>query len=299
MNIKEYVKKGKLSFNNLLNLENVLEDDIYEIVSTAIELKNMRLVHESSSALKGKYVLLITKPSLPRLDITFQIAIKELSGVPVKTLMSGEQLENIISDTNYIKALSACGVSAVAVCTSKCSDSETFKNNLSVPIINSSELYSPCEALSIIMTMLENSHSLTNAKITLVGNLNIEDNSLLVGLTKLGADITILPCKNGVPNNNLLRYLSQYTDVKIEENKQIALKDADFVCFLKGDDKLYIDKEDFALNKKDYKILSVVPSDYNLFNKELCESNNSLVQKQSENFLHIAKSCLLLLAGKK
>lgn len=299
MNINQYVKKGKISVNNLLNLEGVLEEDIYEIISSAIELKNMRLVHESSSDLKGKYVLLITKPSLPRLDITFQIAIKELSGVPVKTLMSGEQLESMMSDTQYIKALSACGVSAVAVCTSKCSDSEVFKNNLSVPILNSSEMFSPCEALSIIMTMLEVSPSLTNTKITLVGNINIEDNSLLIGLTKLGADITILPTKNGLPSTQLLRYLSQYTEVKIEEDKKTALKNADFVCFFKGDGKTFINEEDLSLNEKDYKILSVVPSDFNLFDKSLCEKENSLMQKQSENFLHIAKACLLLLTNKK
>ena len=98
---------------------------------------------------------------------------------------------------------------------------------------------------------------------------------------------------------SIWKNLSQYSDIKIDYNKQSALKDADFIFFLTGDNKLYIDEEDLSVNKKNYKVLSAVPADYSLFDKVICEKNNSLIQKQSENFLHIAKSCLLLLSNKK
>lgn len=294
MNNQLLLRKQKIQFKQVLSLENISQEEILEIISTATELKSMRLVHESLSSLKGKYILLVTKPTLPRSSITFQIAIKELCGEPVMTSLSGEMLETLLTDEHYVKALSSCGVSAVLVSTSKREDSATFKKFTSVPVINATAINSPSEALATFTTIYECNPNFKNLKVTLVGNFNGEDNSLLTGLVKLGAEVTVLPCENGEPSDKNLQYLSQYSDVKVTKNKLQALSNADFVYFGEGDGNLYVTKEDFGDNKN-YKVLSSVPTDNTLFDKEILNEKTSLIDKQTENLLHVGKALLFLL----
>ena len=254
----------------------------------------MRAVHESFTILKNKYILLVTKPNLPRSSITFQIAIKELGGEPVMTSLSGEQLESLLGDEHYVKALSSCGVSAVLVCTSKREDSHTFKQATSVPVINATAITSPSEALATFMTINECNPNFKNLKVTLVGNFNNDDNSLITGLVKLGAEVTLLPCENGEPTEEVIKYLSQYSDVKIINDKKLALQNADFVYFSDGDGKLKVTKEDFADNTK-YRVLSSVPTDTSLYSNDILNGKNSLIDRQSENLLHVGKALLFLL----
>ncbi len=294
MNTQLLLRKQRIQFKQVLSLENITEEDILEIVTTASELKSMRLVHENVSPLKDKYVLLVTKPSLPRSSITFQIAVKELAGEPVLSSLSGEMLETLLTDEHYVKALSSCGVSAVLVCTSKGEDSTAIKKCTSVPVINATAINSPSEALATFMTVFEQSHNFKNLKFTLVGNFNAKDNSLLTGLVKLGAEVTILPTENGEPEPETLQYLSQYSDVKIITDKQKALLDADYVYFGEGDGKLCVCKDDFTINDK-YRVLSSVPTDKTLFNADILNDKTSLIDKQTENLLHVGKALLFLL----
>lgn len=294
MNEQLLSRKQKIEFKQVLSLENISAEEIIDIITTACDLKSMRLVHENLSTLKDKYILLVTKPSLPRSSITFQIAVKELAGEPVMSSLSGEMLETLLTDKHYVKALSSCGVSAVLVCTSKGEDSTAIKNCTSVPVINATAVNSPSEALATFMTVYEQNHNFKNLKFTLVGNYNGKDNSLLTGLVKLGAEVTVLPCENGEPTVETMQYLSQYSDVKIIKDKAQALLNADYVYFGEGDGKLTISKDDFGDNKK-YRVLSSVPVDKTLFCEDVLNEKTSLIDKQTENLLHVGKALLFLL----
>lgn len=294
MNEQLLSRKQKIEFKQVLSLENISAEEIIDIITTACDLKSMRLVHENLSTLKDKYILLVTKPSLPRSSITFQIAVKELAGEPVMSSLSGEMLETLLTDKHYVKALSSCGVSAVLVCTSKGEDSTAIKNCTSVPVINATAVNSPSEALATFMTVYEQNHNFKNLKFTLVGNYNGKDNSLLTGLVKLGAEVTVLPCENGEPTVETMQYLSQYSDVKIVKDKAQALLNADYVYFGEGDGKLTISKDDFGDNKK-YRVLSSVPVDKTLFCEDVLNEKTSLIDKQTENLLHVGKALLFLL----
>ncbi len=299
MNINQYVKKGQVSFKHLLSLDGICEEDIIEIILTARELKNMRLVQEKSQALKGQYTLLITKPDFQREAITYQMAIKELSGEPIITSLSGEKLENLIGDLSYIKSLSACGLSSIVVCTSKYTDSDAFISSSQVPVISSTAVRSPVEALAAIMTLLEYFPSFSGVKMTIVGDLSSGDYSFITGAIKLGADITLLSTKDGVLPANVITYLSQFGEIKLTSDKTTALKDADFVYFTQSDGDLYVSKNDLAINEKDAKILSTLPLSDKLADTEIFESENSLINKQTENLLHVSKAVLSLVTAKK
>lgn len=296
MNLSQYVKRGNLNIKNLISLKDIGEEEIAEILSVSRELKNMRLVHEVNPTLKDKYVLLLTKNNYPRSEITFQIAVKELLGEPVTTTMSGELLDSRLADIKYIQALSACGLSAVVVCTSMEQDAVLLNKTVSVPVINATALFGPCETLASLLTIAEITPNLNSLKATVVGNLDECATQLVIGLVKMGIDVTLLPCEKGEFKEESLRYLSQFSEIVIEKDKKQALKNADYVFFTQGDGSFKVYKEDFELNAKNYKTLSSVPVDKTLADDELFAEDNCLIVKQAENLLHVTKALLSVIA---
>ncbi len=299
MNINQHIKKGNINFKHLLSLDGITEEDIAEVILTAREYKSMRAVHEISKIYKDKYVLLVTKPSLPRARITLQIAIKELSGEPIITSLSGEQLESLLDDEHYVKALSACGLSAILMCTSKSSDSNVFINSSSVPVINATAVRSPLEALSALMTVAEYSPNFKGLKVTIVGDISTGDYSFVTGLLKFGADVTLLCKEHEKPCDSALEYLSQFADVNITDDKSLALKDADYLYFAESENGVYITESDITGREKAIRIMSSVPVCKNLAEESVFNNENSLIAKQTENLLHVGKAVLTLLSNKK
>lgn len=301
MDLNKYVLKNKFSRKYLLSLKDISEEEIIELLCLAREFKYKRIVHEASPALKDKYVLLITKPSFPQIGITFQIAVKELGGSPVVSAMSGEDLEVRLADEYYVKVLSAVGLSAIMICTSKVTDTEIFEKTVNLPVINANNEYSPCQALSALLTMYEINHSFNGLKVTIVGNFKVDDNSILYGLIKLGADVTLLPTENGEPDEEVISYCSQFTDLKISTDKNVALKNADIVYIASADNDtpIYLSSDDLLVASPYVKILTSVPVDYSLAEKDLFIKDETPVLKQAENLIHVYKAVLTALAGKK
>lgn len=301
MDLNKYVLKNKFSRKYLLSLKDISEEEIIELLCLAREFKYKRIVHEASPALKDKYVLLITKPSFPQIGITFQIAVKELGGSPVVSAMSGEDLEVRLADEYYVKVLSAVGLSAIMICTSKVTDTEIFEKTVNLPVINANNEYSPCQALSALLTMYEINHSFNGLKVTIVGNFKVDDNSILYGLIKLGADVTLLPTENGEPDEEVISYCSQFTDLKISTDKNVALKNADVVYIASADNDtpIYLSSDDLLVASPYVKILTSVPVDYSLAEKDLFIKDETPVLKQAENLIHVYKAVLTALAGKK
>ena len=301
MDLNKYQLKYKFGRKYLLSLKELNEEEIAELICLAREYKYKRVVHEQSNVLKNKYALLITKPRYPQTGITFEIAVKELGGNPVVSAMNGEDIENRLADEYYVKALQAVGLSAVLVSTSKVSDTEIFEKTVNLPVINANTEYSPCQALSALLTMFEINHSFTGLKVTIAGNFKVEDNSLLYGLIKLGANVTLLTTPNGEPDDDVVSYCSQFTDLKITTDKQTALKNADIVYIATGekDNPMQIRAEDLSVASRMVKVLTAVPVDYSVANKDAFSLDESPVLKQAENLIHVYKAVLTALAGQK
>lgn len=301
MDLNKYILKYKFGKKYLLSLKDLNEEEICKLLALAREYKYKRVVHETSPALKDKYVLLITKPRFPQTGITFQIAVKELGGNPVVSALSGEDLETRLADEYYVKALSSVGLSAIVICTNKVSDTEIFEKSVSLPVINANIEYSPCQALSAMLTIFELNHSFSGLKVTIASNFKTEDNSLLYGLIKLGADVTLLTSENGAPNDDVVEYCSQFTDLKITTDKKAALKNAEivYVATCEKDTPILIDKDDLLVASPSVKVLTSVPVDYSVAKKSAFGVDDVPVLKQAENLIHVYKAVLTALAGKK
>ena len=301
MDLSKYQLKHKFNRKYLLSLKDVSEEEIAELICLAREYKYKRLVQEQSPVLKNKYALLITKPSYPQTGITFQIAVRELGGNPVVSALTGEDLETRLADEYYVKVLSAVGLSAIMISTSKISDTEIFEKTVNLPVINANTEYSPCQALSALLTIFEICHNFNGLKVTIAGNFKVDDNSLLYGLIKLGADVTLLPTLNGEPDEETVAYCSQFTDLKIIKDKTSALKNAEivYVGVSEKDDALTLTANDLALCNSSVKVLTAVPVDYLVAEKTVFEKDDAPILKQAENLIHVYKAILTARAGKK
>lgn len=301
MDLNKYQLKYNFHRRYLLSLKDLNDEEIAELICLAREYKYKRVVHEQSTVLKNKYVLLITKPRFPQTGITFEISVKELGGSPVVSAMNGEDIENRLADEYYVKALSTVGLSAIMISTSKVSDTEIFEKTVNLPVINANTDCSPCQALSALLTIFEICHSFTGLKVTLAGNFKVDDNSLLYGLIKLGADVTLLTTENGEPEEEIIEYCSQFTDLKITKDKKVALKGADIVCIGSGDkdNPLNLTADDLLVASPSVKVLTPVPVDYTVADKSVFKKDETPVLKQAENLIHVYKAVLTALAGKK
>jgi len=189
-----------------------------------------------------------------------------------------------------------------------------------VPVINGcDEKYHPCQALADLMTVKEKKGKLKGAKLVYIGVHNNVCNSLIVGCTKTGVEITTAtPIKNEPAIDKELLKEAEKTGLHHSTlDVKKAVKDADFVYtdtwvdmefFL--DPKFKEEKEKrtklmmpYQINKrlvqgsKAY-IMHDMPihRGYEI-SADVINSPKSIIYQQSENRLHTAKAVLLKLLG--
>ena len=190
-----------------------------------------------------------------------------------------------------------------------------------VPVINGcDEKYHPCQAIADLMTVKEKMGKLKGVKLVYIGVHNNVCNSLIVGCTKTGVEITtVTPMKNEASMDKELLEAAEKTGLYSSTlDVKKAVKDADFVYtdtwvdmefFL--DPKFKEEKErrikllmPYQINKQllkgnDAYIMHNMPihRGYEI-SEDVIESPKSIIYRQSENRLHTAKAILLKLLGK-
>jgi ornithine carbamoyltransferase len=191
-----------------------------------------------------------------------------------------------------------------------------------VPVINGcDEKYHPCQGLADLMTVKEKKGKLKGAKLVYIGVHNNVCNSLIVGCTKTGVEITtVTPLKNKPSIDKELLKAAEKTGLyhsTLDVKK--AVLDADFVYT-----DTWVDMEFFLDPKfkeeKEKRLELMMP--YQI-NKELLRGSKSFIMhdmpihrgyeisadvingpksviyQQAENRLHTAKAALLKLLAKR
>jgi ornithine carbamoyltransferase len=187
-----------------------------------------------------------------------------------------------------------------------------------VPVINGcDEKYHPCQAIADLMTIKEKLGTLKGVKLVYVGVHNNVCNSLIVGCTKTGVEITtVTPIKNEPSMDRELIEAAEKTGLyKTTLDVKSAVKDADIVYT-----DTWVDMEFFLDPKykeeKERRIKLMMPYQINKellkgsnalvmhdmpmhrgyeISSDIIESERSIIYEQSENRLHTAKAILLRL----
>ena len=301
---------------HLLTLKDWTPKQIEEVVNKSIEIRKEPAKYRT--ALRDKSLAMIFQKTSTRTRVSFEVAMTQLGGhaLYLDWRTTNLALADVRDETKYMSRNVDCIMARLF----KHADLKAMAEASRVPVINGcDEKYHPCQALADLMTVKEKKGKLKGAKLVYIGVHNNVCNSLIVGCTKTGVEITTAtPIKNEPAIDKELLKEAEKTGLHHSTlDVKKAVKDADFVYtdtwidmefFL--DPKFKEEKEKrtklmmpYQINKrlvqgsKAY-IMHDMPihRGYEI-SADVINSPKSIIYQQSENRLHTAKAVLLKLLG--
>ncbi len=186
-----YLKFNFLFMRHLISLKEQSKEDILAILEIALRLKAEWKAGIVNNMLQNKTLVMLFQKTSTRTRLSFESAMTELGGhgifLDARTTQLGladfhDEIQAIMrfGDILMFRALKAADVELAA------------KYNR-IPVIDAcSEKYHPAQALSDLLTMVENSGGVENIKkITWLGIENNVSNTLMLMCAKLGIKVAI------------------------------------------------------------------------------------------------------------
>lgn len=173
--------------------------ELVALLDLTIQLK--RNPGRYATALKGRYLsLLFEKPSL-RTRITFELAIKQLGGDAILStgpIGEREPLRDVARNLDrWTHGIVARTFSQQTV--------EELAQWSSVPVINAlSDRFHPCQALADMVTLKERFGAFRGLKLAFIGDGNNVAHSLMLQLSRLGADFAIATPQGHEPDPGIV-----------------------------------------------------------------------------------------------
>jgi len=299
---------------HLLTLKDWSSAQIEEVIEKSIEIK--RNPNKFRTALKDNSLALIFQKTSTRTRVSFEVAMTQLGGhaLYLDWRTTNFTMADVKDETRYLSRNVDCIMARLL----RNSDLKAMAEASLVPVINGcDEKYHPCQAITDLMTIKEKVGRLKGVKLVYIGVHNNVCNSLIVGCTKTGMEITtVTPIKNEPSLDKELMEAAEKTGLhKTTLDVENAVKDADIVYtdtwvdmefFLNPKFKEEKEKRiklmtHYQINKellKDSKALVMhdmpIHRGYEI-SGEIIESERSIIYEQSENRLYTAKGILLKL----
>jgi len=299
---------------HLLTLKDWSPGQIEEVIEKSMEIK--RTPERFRTTLKDRSLALIFQKTSTRTRVSFEVAMTQLGGhaLYLDWRTTNFKMADIKDETRYLSRNVDCIMARLL----RNSDLKAMAEASQVPVINGcDEKYHPCQAITDLMTIKEKTGRLKGAKLVYIGVHNNVCNSLIVGCTKTGMEITtVTPIKNEPSLDKELMEAAEKTGLhKTTLNVENAVKDADVVYT-----DTWVDMEFFLDPKfkeeKEKRIKLMMPYQVNRellkegkalvmhdmpihrgyeISGEIIESERSIIYEQSENRLYTAKGILLKL----
>jgi len=300
---------------DFLTLNDLKKDEILKILDLTEKLKKRPI----RDYLHGKVFCLFFEKASTRTRISFASGIKQLGGSTVyldkKTsqLSRGETIEDTVRVLErYVDAIIARVYSHQTL--------ETMSKCTNIPIINAlSDLTHPCQILSDLFTIKEKFKSFKGLKLAYVGDGNNVCNSLLLGCSKVGIDISVASPADFEPNRDIIHRAIDYTkisksDIVLTEDPKKAVKNANIIyndTFISmGTEKEKMKRLKVFIPKYQVndKLLSFAASDVLYMHclpahrgeevtYDVIDGPRSIVIDQAENRLHVQKALLVKIMG--
>src|SRR5665647_1093940 len=186
LNLYNYEPERTFSQKDLIGLQNYSQDEIYQILSLALKLKQQQKDGETHALLKGKTLGMIFTKSSTRTRVSFEVGMYQLGGSALFLSSNDMQLGRGETIEDTAKVLSRF-VDGIMIRTFKQSDVEDLANFSTVPVINAlTDLLHPCQVLADLMTVYEKKGTLRGLKLAFIGDGNNMAHSLLIGCSKIG-----------------------------------------------------------------------------------------------------------------
>lgn len=303
---------GNNAKRDLLWLIDLTPEEIWDLVLTTNKIKYG--VIDVSRDMEGKILGMIFQKPSTRTRVSFDAAMLQMSGHALylgwQTLQLGRG--EAIKDTARVLSRYLNGIMARVY---RQRDLEELAVNASIPIINGlSNLCHPVQILSDLYTIYEKFGRLYGIKIAYIGDGNNIADSLLIGASKIGIDISLATPDEYHPNKFFLEKALEYCGysksvIEIVEEPEKAVKNADIIytdTFVSmGEEaerekrlEVFLPRYQVNMNlikstgKKTYFMHCLPAHRGEEVTDEVIDSGISIVYDQAENRLHMQKAIL-------
>ena len=230
MDIRSYKPKGFINNKHMLTLKTYSSQEIFEIIHTAVMLKQKQRAGKKHAYLKDKTLAMIFSKSSTRTRVSFEQGIKQLGGSALVLQQGDIQLGRgeTVHDTAMV--LNRYGIDGIMIRTYKQSDVEELAKYADCPVINGlTDDYHPCQVLADLMTVYEHYGKLEGLKMAYFGDGNNMANSLMIGGAKVGMQVVICSPEGYQPDPEIVKEAAQFGDVKVTADVDEAIRDCDVI----------------------------------------------------------------------
>lgn len=212
---------------NLLKLQDLTTEEIYEILDLAAEIKSKQKKGIAFRPLEGKTLGMIFEKSSTRTRVSFEVGMYQLGGYAL--FLSSHDLQigrgEPVEDTARVLSRYLDGI---MIRTYAQSEVEDLARYASIPVINGLTDYChPCQVLADLQTIRELKGGLDGLKIAYIGDGNNMANSIIVGGLKTGMRVACATPKDYLPSKDVLDWAEKQQDFLLTQNILEAASDAD------------------------------------------------------------------------
>jgi ornithine carbamoyltransferase len=303
---------------HLLTLKDWTPKQIVEVIDRSIEIKKNPAKYRT--LLRDKSLAMIFQKTSTRTRVSFEVAMTQLGGhaLYLDWRTTNFALADVGDETRYLSRNVDCIMARLM----KNADLKAMADASQVPVINGcDEKYHPCQGLADLMTVKEKKGKLKGVKLVYIGVHNNVCNSLIVGCTKTGVEITaVTPLKNEPSMDKELLKAAEKTGLYHSTlGVKKAVLDADFVYT-----DTWVDMEFFLDHRfkeeKEKRLKLMMPYQINKelmkgskayimhdmpihrsyeISADVINSPKSIIYQQAEDRLYTAEAVLLKLLAKK
>ncbi|MCG2791643.1 MAG: ornithine carbamoyltransferase, partial [Actinomycetia bacterium] len=266
-----------------------------------------------SKVLEGKNIAMLFDKHSTRTRLSFEVGINQLGGNSIYLDSKNLQISRGETYQDTAKIFSRY-LDGVIIRTYSQEIVDIFAKYGTIPVINGlTDIYHPCQILADMLTLKELGLLNKDLKFIYIGDSNNVTNSLIIGFSKLGIDITIGCPEKYSPPEEIIEYARNQKEgsklnlvhdpVKAVSNADVVYTD---VWLSMGDEinkQKLTDLKSYQVNykllkyaKEEVKVMHCLPAHRGQeITPEVLDGKNSIVLQQAENRLHAQKALLVYL----
>lgn len=305
----------KWTKHHLLDLQGLSRKEIETILETAKSFKEVSARDvKKVPALRGKTIVSLFLEPSTRTRGSFELAAKRLSADTINMSGTGSSLSKGETILDMAKNIEAMNVDLIIVRHSAAGVPYQLAKNLKAAVVNAGDgcRAHPTQALLDMFTLMEKKGRIEGLKVAIVGDIlhSRVARSNIVGLTKLGAEVTVCGPSTLVPVG------IEKMGAKVSYNLDETIKDKDAIMLLRlqteRQKENYLPSireyaQQFGINKgrlkhakKDVLIMHPGPTNRGVeLSAEVADGEYSVILDQVTNGVAVRMAVLYLTLGTK
>lgn len=296
---------------DFLTLKDYSKEEIEYLLDLSGKIKKDK--NSYSKVLEGKNIAMLFDKHSTRTRLSFEAGINQLGGNSIYLDSKNLQISRGETYQDTAKIFSRY-LDGVIIRTYRQEIVDIFAKYGTIPVINGlTDIYHPCQILADMLTLKELGLLNKDLKFIYIGDSNNVTNSLIIGFSKLGINITIGCPEKYSPPEEIIEYARNQKEgskLNLVHDPVKAVSDADVVytdVWLSMGDEInkqkLTDLKSYQVNykllkyaKEEVKVMHCLPAHRDQeITSEVLDGKNSIVLQQAENRLHAQKALLVYL----